>query len=448
MKLFATISLYKLRRMDVGNMMTSIKSDQGEFRIGGCYAVYTAAELTIGNAHIERTWTIRSGLLYPASIVTKGSGAQWLAKASPYAIAPDFPLTGGSRTAIIHGEAAKLSPVSAEGLRVTVESCSEDGDCRLVYELWVFPAASAVTMQLHAERLDNGTDEAGEGRTNAADDKAPDGREGADADIQFSEVGCVDFMELAPPHLKLRQVEFWDQTDRHNELVFEKEWLLHPNEGKLGLRGNVFVLENTLDDSGLVLIKHAPLPHVRPVRSELDLLVMPGSASFARKADEPPFGNGHPRYPLAYKCSIQGHGTGESGGSGYTYALVAYSGGTGGMTAALHAYQRQWRGFVPERDLRFLSNTWGDRSKDGAIQEQFMLAEVEDGARLGVDVIQIGQASICCAASDAANTGGSRNTGSPRTTARYALIPSSRDEFRPLRPDRIRPSLPSAPSPY
>jgi alpha-galactosidase len=37
----------------------------------------------------------------------------------------------------------------------------------------------------------------------------------------------------------------------------------------------------------------------------------------------------------------------------------------------------------------FLSNTWGDRSRDARINEQFMLREIAAAARLGVDVIQI-----------------------------------------------------------
>ena len=37
----------------------------------------------------------------------------------------------------------------------------------------------------------------------------------------------------------------------------------------------------------------------------------------------------------------------------------------------------------------FVSNTWGDRSRDARINDAFMRQEVAAGARLGVDVIQI-----------------------------------------------------------
>ena len=63
--------------------------------------------------------------------------------------------------------------------------------------------------------------------------------------------------------------------------------------------------------------------------------------------------------------------------------------GARGRIEALQTYQRQLRAFDPSRDGRFLSNTWGDRSRDARINEAFILLEIAAGARLGVDVIQI-----------------------------------------------------------
>ena len=36
-----------------------------------------------------------------------------------------------------------------------------------------------------------------------------------------------------------------------------------------------------------------------------------------------------------------------------------------------------------------MSNTWGDRSRDARINQDFILKEIEAGARLGVDAVQI-----------------------------------------------------------
>jgi alpha-galactosidase len=157
-------------------------------------------------------------------------------------------------------------------------------------------------------------------------------------------------------HWKLTQIEFKDQTDVHNELVHEREWLLHPVE-KLALKGNLFLLEDTLTREGSIYLKRAPLPHARPVPEEVDLSWKDGKI--------------------------------ELHGGAYETAILPYSGGRFGAMAAVQKYQREVRPFVPGRDGLFLSNTWGDRSRDARVNEEFMLREIEAGARLGVEVIQI-----------------------------------------------------------
>src|SRR5687767_10150178 len=87
---------------------------------------------------------------------------------------------------------------------------------------------------------------------------------------EVSSSGMIESFIASAPHLRLTQIEFKDQTDVHNELVHEREWLLHPVE-KLSLQGNLFLLENTLSRDGLIFLKHAPLPHARPITDDVDL---------------------------------------------------------------------------------------------------------------------------------------------------------------------------------
>jgi alpha-galactosidase len=76
-------------------------------------------------------------------------------------------------------------------------------------------------------------------------------------------------------------------------------------------------------------------------------------------------------------------------GDGYPFAVLVYHGGRSGRIRALHAYQRQLRAFVPGRDAAFLSNTWGDRNRDARINAEFLTREIDAGAALGVDAVQI-----------------------------------------------------------
>lgn len=56
---------------------------------------------------------------------------------------------------------------------------------------------------------------------------------------------------------------------------------------------------------------------------------------------------------------------------------------------ALHDYQSSIRRFKPELDSFVMSNTWGDRSKDGRVNEDFLFTELEAAAQMGIGIFQI-----------------------------------------------------------
>lgn len=180
------------------------------------------------------------------------------------------------------------------------------------------------------------------------------------------EKGVVRTLALSSQHLRLTQVVLADVTDVHNELVHERQWLLHPSE-TLSLPGNLFVVEDLAAGSGLIFVKQEPLPHARPVISESDLRVLP------RK------GGG---FDVAL---LQ-----PAGATRDTWAVLKYRGGIVERTRTLHAWQSAQRPATSSHTCpRFLSNTWGDRSRDSRIRQDFLEAEIDAAQRLGVDVVQI-----------------------------------------------------------
>jgi alpha-galactosidase len=174
---------------------------------------------------------------------------------------------------------------------------------------------------------------------------------------------------LAPAgqHLRLTQVVLRDQTDRHNELVHEQQWLLHPSDRELALAGNLFVVEDLAAGTGQVLVKQAPQPWARPRQTASDLLVTP------RK------GGG-------FELSLLS----AAGSPADEWAVLEYRGGPAERTRVLHEWQRHQRPATPSHALpRFLSNTWGDRSQDSRLRADFVAAEIAAGQRLGVEVVQL-----------------------------------------------------------
>jgi alpha-galactosidase len=308
----------------------------GRIDFQSCYAEWDAGRLTVGNARFERAWVAGGTGLTPVSFVLKNPDTEWLTQPAK--------ATG---TLDVKATTARRSVVGAEGVRVEAPGAV----------IWVFPGASGALVERDPSRGGaadgRGSDASRESPASGIEvDPAPQKGKGA-------AVAGAETLALAPQHLRVTQVALMDQTDNHNELVWEREWLLMPNEAKFDVQGCVLAAENPLDGSGLVFLKLAPLPHARQDKGAVDFSIHPGARAVAASF------NGHP------------------------VAVLGYRGGRAGRARALHAFQRCLREYRPGRDGLFLSNTWGDRSRDARINEAFLLKEVEAGAALGVDVVQI-----------------------------------------------------------
>ena len=166
------------------------------------------------------------------------------------------------------------------------------------------------------------------------------------------------FWDIAQ-HAKLTAVQLHDRSDAHNELVHEKRWLLHPSEN-IACQGNLFVIDDLQDGSGKIAIKHGPLPPSRGVLSEWDIQI----------------------------CSNDQQGFKAFLNEDYAYPwqVVSYQGGVIERTRAVHAAQQQHYGNL---QINFLSNNWGDRSRDAKMNEAFVLQEIQAAKRLGVEVVQL-----------------------------------------------------------
>lgn len=284
-----------------------------------CRASWNGERLTLENTHIRRQWIWVGKHPVPVSFLDLDTGTEWLAKL------PSSPPSPAPSSLIFRTRSGAATSVQAESLQVELETPGA-----AVYRFQIFPGARGILGQI-------------------MEPAAP------------GEPDAPESLLLAPEHIRLTQVTLLDQTDVHNQLVFEQEWLPQRNESPLHLEGNLFVAENTLTHAGLIFLKLAPLPHARPVKAAWDLEASIRSRNF--------------------QCTLAGRD--------YPWTVLAYSGGRAGRTEALQTFQRQMRTYQPGRDGMFLSNTWGDRSRDARINSDFMRKEIAAGSTLGVDVIQI-----------------------------------------------------------
>jgi alpha-galactosidase len=200
---------------------------------------------------------------------------------------------------------------------------------------------------------------------------------------------CQERFDVAWPHLKLLHVRLVDQTDLRDELAMPDEYLLHPNDASLALCGCLFALEDPLTGQGLVLLKESPLPPVRPADSGPDLRISGSGQCWYQPGSALPPGPRHPDWPMAYRVGLYGHGIGPDAHVGECWSVLVYAGGRRGRAEAIQSWLRCLRVPQPGLDGVLVSNTWGDRSRDGRISERFLLGEIRRAAQLGVDVVQI-----------------------------------------------------------
>jgi alpha-galactosidase len=317
-----------------------------------CYAEWSETEIIVGNALVERKWTVRDGLLIAISLRDKTSNTEWLRQPgrqpAPY---PNAEPANEKRTLAFTTDKRKLSPVEEECLLVKLVASGAKNI--LTYQFQIFPKSAGVNLRF------SGGDSPVSPTVENKETQKPDGLEQANMAKPDPKkpIQALEDLMLAPQHLRYTQVELKDQTDHHDELVFEREWL--PLNDNFEVACNVFHVENPLNGNGLIFLKVGPLPHARPVKSPWDIRV----AGEGRR--------------LTFV------------GSGYPWTVVPYQQGRAGRIAAMQDFQRCLRQYQPQRDGMFLSNTWGDRNRDSRISEEFLLKEVEAGARLGVDVVQV-----------------------------------------------------------
>ncbi len=315
-----------------------------------CYANWEQDQLRIGNALIERIWRWRDNQLWAETFLDKRTGRQWITGAP---LAPTL-CRANSAAAVVRADELKFTASHIGGGPIELPSLAAELQAgERVFRFKLFDASPSVTMELIEPPASE------KQRSAVTVERAATGVEESDAATKSpaSADDTLDSFRHAPRHLRLTQVTLIDQTDVHDNLVHETSWLLLTAEANLRLAGNVFLLEDTLTGDGLAYLKLAPLPHARPIPLAADIHAEMGDFRLL--------------------------------GCDYPAVCIAYTGGRFGRIAAIQQYQRQVRPYVSGRDATFLSNTWGDRNKDGRINEAFMRDELKAGVELGVDVIQI-----------------------------------------------------------
>lgn len=170
-------------------------------------------------------------------------------------------------------------------------------------------------------------------------------------------------------HIQGTCVQFFDITDIRNNLVKKDTFLPYGRASEHS--GNLIMGVDLLDDEGFFCLKEAPCSDIQMASPGFDFTIDKrhlkvlglGTLPSDLKKDE---------WTRAY---------------GFVTGLA--TGGEEGLVNALRMHKECVRKFNHKRDSMILLNTWGDRSQDRALNEEFSKKELDLAAKLGVTKFQL-----------------------------------------------------------
>jgi hypothetical protein len=191
----------------------------------------------------------------------------------------------------------------------------------------------------------------------------------AEESYRLPPMDTVETLNLDERHLRLQVCRLHDVTDYFDHLV-ETLHLSAYHRRPHAYSGNLLLVSAYLEGEGLLVVKEGPTPEAHLARRGEDFVLQPnarlhvcGSGIDYTRLEPDAF-------QTCYGATI---GVGDPEELPSLYRSL---------------YRRESRLPYLRRPL-LTSNTWGDRSKDTALSESFMLQEIETAQRLGVPVVCI-----------------------------------------------------------
>lgn len=306
--------------------------------------------LGIENSRIRREYTWNGGHLVSRRLLDKAGGTFWdLRGEEPDCVFPGHKLQPKEGQLKV----TEVAPNSITPAHVKAEVTFRLGDLQIRRVFRLYPDCPAIACDYYLRGRPSGSWESGS----------------ADPSIQrLVEPPTMERLCTTRRHLKATAVQFYDVTDRRNNLVRTQSVLPYRDDR---LIGNLLLVESLLDDARLFILKEAPCSDVQLAWPGYDFVCREGEIRLVGVGIEP-----RDLDPIEWKRC-------------YGFVTGVATGGEHELLSALRGYQENLRVAQPGRDHMIMLNTWGDRSQDTKLCEEFALAEIEAGARLGVTHFQL-----------------------------------------------------------
>jgi hypothetical protein len=301
--------------------------------VPGTYARLEADTLRIGNTRIERAFAWNGGALRTLWLSDKAAGRTMKSRHE----LPDFILAKEAP------EDAKLETITVRESRwapacLIARVSYHIGQVELRREYRIYEEVPAIACDTYVKGI---------------------------WDIQPEENPILDQICLKGRNWHCNCVEFHDVTDHHNSLLEEHRFISYHH--KKAWNGNLLLARDFTSGDGLFILKEAPCSDMQVGSRPGDFYTKNGRFQVVGIGFEPA-----DILPDDW-TRLYGSVMGVSGNDEVSEAL------------ALRAYQKTAR----RQEDMVMMNTWGDRSQDGRVSEDFCLQELDKAARLGVTIYQI-----------------------------------------------------------
>lgn len=331
-----------------------------------CFAYYDKAggTIRIGNACVEKVLQLKGSLLRTEKIIDRINRKSW---EGDQPLWQRCPVLGNDEMPVVCFEVVKCThPLGMKPhLKAVLELTGSEGS--VWYEYIVFPDIPFVFSQIFA--MKKGQIALGE---TAEASQSCTGIESQYSNTPEGDVLCgadtLDCLPLGRGHLEVEAVRLFDKTDINDSLV-ERQTVPVYSRSRCEREGHLFRISDYPHGDSLLLVRHAPSESSALNRQGKEL-VLEGNA---------------------YAALL---GTGVDF-SAMPSGRVPYYASAVGVARTEEIYEEFWRYSTafsagdPRDSLFIMSNTWGDRSQDMTICEDFILRELECARQLKVDILQI-----------------------------------------------------------
>ena len=322
-----------------------------------CFVEKTGDRLSLGTSAIRRTYDWNGGDLISRSLDGAGS---WTATSSE----PDclFPGEAAVTDSRIEARVQPETPVFPAHLEVDVTVVR--GKLSILRRFRLYPGTPAIAIDFFLKGEPAGSWTASGVHVGQLS-QIENAKAAAEGQVQRVQ---IDRLHLDACHTRFRAVQFFDITDRRNNLVQEVERV--PYHQAQEVQGQLLLLRDLFSSRQLFILKEAPCSDIQ--------LANPGCDFVSQGPEIRVFGLGLHAEQVKADRWIRAYGV-----------VVGVADSELGLLRALRQYQHQLRRWLPGRDHMVMLNTWGDRGQDRKLGEAFSLDEIRAGARLGVTHFQL-----------------------------------------------------------